>query len=217
MRISELSQSTGVPVASIKFYLREGLLPAGRRTGPNQADYNDRHVRRLRAIRALRDVAGLSILTIKRLIDAIDDGGLPTIDLLGAVSDALDEAQGTPAPGLAAAETEIDQLFVHLGWQVHRGSAHRRLATTLLALRDAFPIPIPWQALIPYAQAVEGVAKQEIAFTLGEAGGGTDRDQAVEAVVVGTIVFEQAMGALRRAAHEHFTRLALAQPPPSAG
>ena len=46
MRIAELSQKTGVPVPTIKYYLREGLLPAGELTSPNQAHYDDRHVQR---------------------------------------------------------------------------------------------------------------------------------------------------------------------------
>jgi DNA-binding transcriptional MerR regulator len=37
MRIGELSKVTGVPVPTIKYYLREGLLPAGELSSPNQA------------------------------------------------------------------------------------------------------------------------------------------------------------------------------------
>ena len=37
MKISQLAERSGVPVSSIKFYLREGLLPAGLRSAPNQA------------------------------------------------------------------------------------------------------------------------------------------------------------------------------------
>ena len=37
MRISELSSVTGVPVPTIKYYIREGLLPRGERTAANQA------------------------------------------------------------------------------------------------------------------------------------------------------------------------------------
>ena len=37
MRMAELSRRTGVPVPTIKYYLREGLLPPGERTSPNQA------------------------------------------------------------------------------------------------------------------------------------------------------------------------------------
>src|ERR1700716_801088 len=45
MRMAELSAESGVPVATIKYYLREGLLPPGERTSRNQARYDDVHVR----------------------------------------------------------------------------------------------------------------------------------------------------------------------------
>ena len=38
MKISELSSRTGVSIPSLKFYLREGLLPQGQLSAPNQAD-----------------------------------------------------------------------------------------------------------------------------------------------------------------------------------
>lgn len=42
----ELAECSGVPVATIKFYLRTGLLAPGERTSPNQARYTGEHVRR---------------------------------------------------------------------------------------------------------------------------------------------------------------------------
>ena len=48
MRISELAAVTGVTIPTIKFYLREGLLPSGVARAANQADYDETHVRRLR-------------------------------------------------------------------------------------------------------------------------------------------------------------------------
>nr|MDT0525976.1 MerR family DNA-binding transcriptional regulator [Streptomyces sp. DSM 41633] len=38
MRLAELSERSGVPTATIKYYLREGLLPAGRRISATQAE-----------------------------------------------------------------------------------------------------------------------------------------------------------------------------------
>src|SRR6478752_6940457 len=61
MRMKELSEVSGVPVATIKFYQRERLLPAGERTHPNQSVYGDEHLRRIRLIRALIEVGGLSV------------------------------------------------------------------------------------------------------------------------------------------------------------
>ena len=53
MKMSQLCETSGVSVPSIKFYLREGLLPAGERTSATQAEYGPEHVERLRLIRAL--------------------------------------------------------------------------------------------------------------------------------------------------------------------
>ena len=51
MRMAELSHQTTVPVPTIKYYQREGLLPAGERTSPNQVRYDERHARRQRRLR----------------------------------------------------------------------------------------------------------------------------------------------------------------------
>ena len=66
MRISELSRTSDVPVATIKYYLRERLLPEGRRTSATQAQYDDSHLARLRLIRALLGPGGLSVARLGR-------------------------------------------------------------------------------------------------------------------------------------------------------
>src|SRR5215207_6724902 len=71
VRISELSQRSGVAVATIKYYLREGLLPPGASTAPNQAQYDEQHLTHLHLIRALREGAGLSIATLARVFEAM--------------------------------------------------------------------------------------------------------------------------------------------------
>jgi hypothetical protein len=47
-------------VPTIKYYVREGLLPPGQLASPNQTQYDNSHLRRLRLIRALTEVGGLS-------------------------------------------------------------------------------------------------------------------------------------------------------------
>ena len=71
MKVSELSRRTGVQVPLIKYYLREGLLPPGRATASNQADYGEDHVHRLRFIRTLIGTRGLSTSATKEILDAI--------------------------------------------------------------------------------------------------------------------------------------------------
>ncbi|WP_181957577.1 MerR family transcriptional regulator [Streptomyces paludis] len=85
MRISELSRLSGVPNATIKYYLREGLLPAGRATGATQAEYDESHLKRLRLIRALIGVRGLSVAATKQLLDTLAEGHTDTHHVLGLV------------------------------------------------------------------------------------------------------------------------------------
>ena len=43
MRLAELSERSGVSTATIKYYLREGLLQPGRRVTATQAEYDEEH------------------------------------------------------------------------------------------------------------------------------------------------------------------------------
>src|SRR5215218_9481436 len=92
MRISELSRVSGVPVATIKYYLREGLLPAGVPTSATSADYDERHVDRLSLIRALVDVGRLPIARVREVVTALDQPPTSWHDLLGAAHGALPPA-----------------------------------------------------------------------------------------------------------------------------
>jgi len=89
MRISELSSQTGVPVATIKFYLREKLLQEGIRTSATQAQYNESHVARLRLIRALLGPAGLSVAAAQQVILAIEEPPESLYELLGMAATAV--------------------------------------------------------------------------------------------------------------------------------
>src|SRR6478735_2327031 len=89
MRMKELSEASGVPVATIKFYLRERLLPAGERTHPNQSRYTVAHLRRIRLIRALIDVGGLSVAGARGVTAVLDLPGQDLHNVLGLVGQAM--------------------------------------------------------------------------------------------------------------------------------
>ena len=85
MRISELSARSGVSIASIKYYLREGLLTSGQQSATNQADYGEYHAKRLRLIRSLIDIGGLSISKVRATLAAMEDETAPMHHAFGAV------------------------------------------------------------------------------------------------------------------------------------
>ena len=89
MRIAELSQLTGVSIPTLKYYLREGLLPSGQATAVNQAEYNDSHVRRVRLVRSLVEIARLSLADVRSVLDAVDDVGVSTHDAFATAQDAM--------------------------------------------------------------------------------------------------------------------------------
>ena len=68
MRMSELSERSGLPVASIKYYQREALVPFGEHTSANQSQYGEAHVDRLRLVRALIEVGGLSVSSAMEIV-----------------------------------------------------------------------------------------------------------------------------------------------------
>ncbi len=47
MQVSQLSTASGVSVATIKYYLREGLLHPGPKLTERLAEYDESHLRRL--------------------------------------------------------------------------------------------------------------------------------------------------------------------------
>jgi len=200
VRISELSRVSGVSIATIKYYLRAGVLGPGRHTARNQAQYGDAHAHRLRLIRVLMDVGGLSLAAVSDVLDAIDDNRLPLHRLMGVAHHALGpHATAAPAPDVTEAQSDVGELIERLGWKVSaRAPARGALAEALVALRR-LGYGGGVEVLAPYAELAGELAGRELTTVAP----GAARHEVVEHVVVGTVVFEAAFVALRRLAQEH--------------
>ncbi|MFF0203809.1 MerR family transcriptional regulator [Streptomyces sp. NPDC005017] len=201
MRIKELSRLSGVPVATIKYYLREGLLPPGRPTAATQAEYDEQHVRRLKLVRALIGVRGLSVSAAKNVVNAVTEEQTDVHTLLGLVSGMW--PLGTDPGGQALCETppgdsETDALLAELGWSVtEHNPARQVLDHTLLTLRS-LGMDYDWRFLLPYARLVHGIA----ALDLDQLRAPLDPLEKAEQAVLLTFLLEPALLALRRLAQE---------------
>lgn len=198
--MAELSERSGIPVATIKYYRREGLLPPGTSTAPNQAAYTAAHLDRLRLIRTLREVADLPIASLRDVVAAIEDPALSLHEVVGAAHAALDGTAGevVPPQGLARA----DVIITGAGWQVSEDAPARAALARALAAIDEFGLATDPEALDRYVRAADMVAAGEVEAAMGSSAG-PSRDAVVTGVVAGTVLFEHVLTALRRLAQEH--------------
>ena len=206
MRISELGRTTEVPVATIKFYLREGLLPEGVLTSATQAQYGETHVARLRLIRALLGPGGLSIAKARHVLQAIDNPPESVHDLLGVAADAVSGPAGDRRD-----HPRVHQLMATWGWPLDNQNCatHEALESALDAL-DAAQFDLPAGALDHYRDQMTAVAQAEIDGVPIESPAA-----AVRYVVLGTVLIEPVLLALRRMAQQEISRRRFAELPRS--
>jgi DNA-binding transcriptional MerR regulator len=196
--VSELVRRTSVPLATVKYYLREGLLPPGRRVTARSADYGEGHVRRLALLRLLRSVGGVPVTQLRELVEATEEPGLSVHGMFTRATDAL---APEPPPGLSPeARAAADRLLEEAGWDSIRPGAIDRanLAAVLEEIATWVPDLDPAQAARFYLRLADDLARAEIAL-LQDRG---DRVELLEQMVVGTVLFERLLTVLRRLAEE---------------
>lgn len=86
MRIGDLAHATGTPVETIRYYEREGLLPAAERADNNYRVYRQPHVERLAFIRQCRNL-DMTLDEVRALLKLRDE---PAADC-GEINALLDE------------------------------------------------------------------------------------------------------------------------------
>ncbi|MHA7172106.1 MerR family transcriptional regulator [Arthrobacter monumenti] len=176
VQLKELSRRSGISAASIKFYLREDLLPAGESRHPTLAEYADAHLVRLELITALRKVVGLSIGQIKTLVSVIDDPEVSFLDLLGKTQSLVlgyDLSETREHPLTSAVINGEDWPDVP--------SDARNALNAHLSQMEALGITVSRDVVEGYAEAVDRVAQQDVGFVTE----GGSRDSAVLTVAVG--------------------------------
>ncbi|MEV7208447.1 MULTISPECIES: MerR family transcriptional regulator [unclassified Streptomyces] len=204
MRLADLSNRSGVSTATIKYYLREGLLPPGRQLNATTAEYDESHLRRLRLVRALIQVGKVPVATAREVLGHVDDESLGRTIRLGAALWALpqDAEPDEADPAVAAARTEVDRLLELLGWETSQELAplspvHRSLVVAVAALRR---LGYPWNAelMAPYGELMREVARRDLDFMETHA---SEAEQ-VEMAVASAVLFQPVLRALHRLAQE---------------
>lgn len=159
----EYEQRGDVSPASIKYHLREGLLPSGDAIHATRAEYSARHLDRLQLIQALRRIVGLNIRQIGGLLEMADDG-VPRLDLLAAVQRVVLHLDNyTPASG-GVSGAAADAVVRLRGWPDAPSDARNAL-NAHFELMASLGIPVSAELLETYSRAMDEVASLDIAAT----------------------------------------------------
>src|ERR1700712_4639551 len=204
MRMAELRTESGVPVATIKYSLREGLLAPGERTSPNQARYGNAHIRQLKLIRALMDVGGLSVSEVGAVLEAVKKEK-PTHDLLGVATHGLKMPKVTvDAEGRAWAMARIEAMAAEHDWEIKPGDeVVEALVGVLCTFHELDRVQF-LDGLDHYARLAAEMVEKDLALVAAM----PDTESIVETAVIGTVLGEALFSVLRRLGHQNASRKA---------
>lgn len=172
LRIGELAKRAGIPVATIKYYLREGLIAPTRKTGQTMSWYDAALVERLHAIKELQQRQFLPLDVIR---ETLDKGDRSTDDL--AAADAIakvlsrhgGERKRTRAEILKSATAKELEILAAMGLAVpdeegnYRGDDLALLATLGAARRAGITAEmLPLSIIDEYLAALRALVAVEL-------------------------------------------------------
>ena len=172
-----------LPVGTVKFYLRTGLLHPGRATSATQAVYDESHLERLRLVRALLEIGGLTHAEIQRVLDTVSTAPEEPLEAVEAFARAT-----VPGPREGAVDlTPARELAQDLGCAASdAGSAG--VAPSRERLRT-------------YAEAASHAARSDV-----QAVTDADDDSRVLVAATSATLADSLLGSLRQLAVENQVR-----------
>lgn len=113
-RMKDLCERTGLLRQVIHFYIQQGLVPEGYKTGRNMAYYGDEHVERILLVRRLQHERFLPLRAIKALLNEQDEAFSPAQrQFVNEVKLRLSQSLGARAA--RPSTVRVDELVEKLG------------------------------------------------------------------------------------------------------
>ena len=91
LKIGEIAKKSGVPPTTIRYYVRQGLLPEPDKVNKSMAYYDERCIEKILAIRHLQERKYFPLSVIKNILRRMDQG--LSLDEAEAIEDAVFGAQ----------------------------------------------------------------------------------------------------------------------------
>ncbi|APX33841.1 MerR family transcriptional regulator [Brachybacterium sp. P6-10-X1] len=221
MLLHELSATSGCSAASIKYYRREGLLPAGERLTATRQEYGPHHLERLQLIQVLREMADAPIARIRSLTRRLDDPEVPLLRCLEeaqAIALGADTVGGAPAAGRPE-HPSVAALLARMDWP-DVDSVPRRALDDVLHTLSGWEMPDGIETVMRYAEPMARIARGDVELLQGDPGdiddpsepGVPGDDLVILRAVAGTIAFDRMIQVLRALGHVSLSVQASATP-----
>ncbi len=209
MRMSELAEASGVSAATIKHYLREGLLPEPVKTSRNMAYYPPEFVERIRLIKQLQEERYMPLKVIKELLDEDPERAHQLIELGDRL---LEHARAGEEKRVSAAEVreryEIPQdaldRLAELDVLTPTDEGYSPTDLRIIAAIGRFraggyddSIGFTVYDTLRYKKAMGELAKEEVDVLMDRLAGEMDAERAIALIESGVEPLNELMSALR--------------------
>ena len=196
-RMGELAKASGVSAATIKHYLREGLLPEPVKTSRNMAYYPAEFVERIRTIKQLQEERYMPLRVIKDLLEEDPDRAKALIELgdrllqhaLAGESERISAAEVRGRFGLP--EEVLDRL-AELGVLTPDDRGYSPSDVRIVEAISRFRaggyeerIGFTVYDTIRYKQAMSSLVKEEVDVLMERLAGEMDPDEAMALIEAG--------------------------------
>jgi DNA-binding transcriptional MerR regulator len=210
--MSELSERSGVSAATIKHYLREGLLDAGDevvRTSRNMAYYPPSFIERIQLIKRLQEERYMPLRVIREVLDDDPERAARLIELEDRILEhAIAARESTRVSRAKVRETyavpaNVLQRLEELGVLTPNGRGYDRDDVAIIEAISRFraggyeeEIGFTVYDTLRYRRALEPLVAEEVRVLLDRLAGKVEVDRAVEIISSGTQPLRDLVGAM---------------------
>lgn len=208
LRVGELAEASGVPVPTIKHYLREGLLPEPVKTSRNMAYYPPEFVERIHLIKRLQEERFMPLKAIKAVLDVDPERANAMLELEDQI---LDRALAGERSRTSAAEVrerygvpkEVLDRLEELEVLSPNSGGYSPSDVTIIEAISRFraggydeQIGFTVYDTLRYKTAIEELVRQEIEVVMERLAGEVPSQRVVEMLEAGAQPLKDLIGAL---------------------
>ena len=209
LRMGELAEASGVSAATIKHYLREGLLPEPVKTSRNMAYYPAEFAERIRLIKQLQEERYMPLRVIKDLLEEDPQRARALIELGDRL---LERARAGEEQRISAAEVRhrygvpqealdrLAELEVLSPSDDGYSPTDVRIVAAISRFREGGydeRIGFTVYDTLRYKQAMGDLVREEVNVLMDRLAGEVEPDRAIELIESGVEPLNELMAALR--------------------